>query len=135
LPAEQDWDALLQKQSTTLEEAASEYKLRYSRSPPKGFDKWWQFAKANNVQLVDEYDTIMRDIEPYFALSPETFEKRAKQLLEPDFRASKHTFTITVQDGGELIIGGPDAGSHRAKEVTALIKSIAQHLPAGMKCV
>jgi hypothetical protein len=131
--AEKDWDALLRRQSTTLEEAVAEYKHRYSRSPPKGFDKWWQFARNNNVNLVDEYDNIMRDIEPYIALSPKTFKQRAKQLLEPGFRASGHTFTITVQEGGELVIGGPSGGSPRSEEVAALLRGVAQYLPAGMQ--
>ena len=35
------WQNLLSKQSKTLQEAVAEYKRRYNRNPPKGFDKWW----------------------------------------------------------------------------------------------
>jgi len=39
--ATKKWEALLQKQSKTLAEAVAEYKRRYGRNPPKGFDKWY----------------------------------------------------------------------------------------------
>lgn len=34
------WDNLVQKQSKTLADAVKEYKRRYNRNPPKGFDDW-----------------------------------------------------------------------------------------------
>ena len=34
------WDSLLARQSKTLGEAVSEYKRRYNRNPPRGFDDW-----------------------------------------------------------------------------------------------
>jgi hypothetical protein len=54
-----DWDAKQARQSKTLEEAVNNYRGRYNRSPPKGFDKWWKYAMDNNVKLVDEYDQIV----------------------------------------------------------------------------
>lgn len=38
--AEKKWAALLKKQSTTLDEATQEYKRRYKRNPPKGWEAW-----------------------------------------------------------------------------------------------
>lgn len=38
--AEKKWDDLVKRQSKTLKEAVAEYKRRYMRNPPKGFDKW-----------------------------------------------------------------------------------------------
>lgn len=38
--AEEEWEDLLASQSTTLEQAVAEYKRRYKRPPPKGFDVW-----------------------------------------------------------------------------------------------
>ena len=34
------WENLVSRQSTTLPEAVQEYKRRYNRNPPKGFDDW-----------------------------------------------------------------------------------------------
>lgn len=38
--AERFWDAKLQRASKTLNQAAIEYRHRYHRPPPKGFDHW-----------------------------------------------------------------------------------------------
>ena len=38
--AEQEWKGKLQRASKTLGEAADEYRRRYKRRPPKGFDLW-----------------------------------------------------------------------------------------------
>lgn len=66
--AEQDWNRKVHRQSKTLKDAVHEYRKRYKRNPPRGFDKWWAYAKANRVILVDEYDQIHRDLEPFWAL-------------------------------------------------------------------
>lgn len=39
--ADKAWKAKIAKQSTTLKEAVAEYKVRYRRNPPKGFDQWY----------------------------------------------------------------------------------------------
>lgn len=52
LPAEQDWEQLLEKQSTTLSEAVAEYKRRYNRPPPKGFDRWYVPATLPKLLLI-----------------------------------------------------------------------------------
>jgi hypothetical protein len=38
--AEQEWDNKLKRASKTLAQAANEYRRRYKRHPPKGFDLW-----------------------------------------------------------------------------------------------
>lgn len=54
---ERKWQDMLSRQSRTLEEAVQEYKTRWGRNPPKGFDEWWEFAKNRGVLLPDEYDS------------------------------------------------------------------------------
>ena len=39
--AEKRFDGMMARQSRTLEAAVAEYKRRYGRSPPKGFEIWW----------------------------------------------------------------------------------------------
>ena len=66
--AESQWNRKVARQSKTLVEAAAEYRRRYTRNPPIGFDKWWLYAQANKIVLVDEYDQIHKDMEPFWAL-------------------------------------------------------------------
>lgn len=57
--AKEKWRRKQEGQSTTLREAVDEYRRRYGRAPPKGFDNWFKWAKENGVKLLDEYDQIV----------------------------------------------------------------------------
>ena len=90
----------LAKQSRTLPEAVAEYKRRYGRAPPRGFDDWWEFAKENDFKLVDEFDAIIEDLEPFWALSGE--ELRQRTYLVRSTRSAPVRSTLTVSIGGAL---------------------------------
>jgi hypothetical protein len=38
--AEKEWQTKIARQSKSLDEAVAEYRRRYGRSPPRGFDRW-----------------------------------------------------------------------------------------------
>jgi hypothetical protein len=80
--AEEKFRAKLTRQSRSLKEAVKEYKRRYGRDPPKGFDAWWKFAKDHNVRLVDEYDGLMEDLEPFWSISGQELRRRALQVSD-----------------------------------------------------
>ena len=73
---------LIKGQSSNIQQAAAAYQLRYKKDPPKGFDKWWSFAKARNHTMVDEYDSMMRDIQAFTTLSPEVLRQRTRTLAQ-----------------------------------------------------
>ncbi|KAG6336178.1 hypothetical protein ID866_2916 [Astraeus odoratus] len=77
--AEQNFKDKLSRQSKTLAEAVAEYKRRYGRSPPRGFDEWWTFAKLNDVKLIDEYDAIVEDLAPFWSMSSEIMRQRVHE--------------------------------------------------------
>ncbi|KAJ3879476.1 capsular associated protein [Lentinula edodes] len=66
--AEERFRDKVERQSKTLPEAIEEYKRRYGMPPPKGFGGWWEYTRKYDVVLVDEYDTLMRDLAPFYAL-------------------------------------------------------------------
>jgi hypothetical protein len=78
--AEDNFRDLLSRQSRTLHAAVKEYKRRYHRDPPKGFDDWWRFAQANNVKMVDEYDGLVSDLAPFWEMSGQELRRRALQV-------------------------------------------------------
>ncbi|KXN89203.1 Beta-1,2-xylosyltransferase 1 [Leucoagaricus sp. SymC.cos] len=80
--AEDKFRAKLKRQSKTLVEAVEEYKRRYERNPPRGFDEWWEFAKQNDVRMVDEFDAVVSDLEPFWKLSGEEIRRRTLQAGE-----------------------------------------------------
>jgi len=78
--AETSFRQLLSKQSQTLKAAVNEYKKRYKRDPPKGFDQWWAFVKEHDVKMIDEYDGLVEDLAPFWEISGEELRRRALQV-------------------------------------------------------
>ncbi|GAA5996632.1 uncharacterized protein JCM10292_003101 [Rhodotorula paludigena] len=122
--ARKDWDDLQARQSSTFKQAVREYKRRYGRNPPKGFDKWYAFAKAHKVLLIDEFDLIDKDLLMYRAFKPSVLRKRVDHL--PTIMDT--TWTIRVEKG-RVLREGPLAHHDRAKGVESLMSRFAHLLP------
>ncbi|KAK3648763.1 hypothetical protein LTR56_007203 [Elasticomyces elasticus] len=67
--------------STSLNEAAQTYKARYQRRPPPGFQHWYSYATARNSVVIDDFDSVHRDLLPFFALTPDEVRHRTWQLI------------------------------------------------------
>lgn len=80
LAAHLKYKGMMGRQSKTLEEAVKEYERRYGRAPPKGFDDWFAFVKENDCKIVDEYDSMIKDLEPFWSLEGVEFRRRAEQV-------------------------------------------------------
>ncbi|KAJ7277520.1 hypothetical protein C8J57DRAFT_1582126 [Mycena rebaudengoi] len=63
-----DIDALYAWQSMSLAQAAARYTLRSARAPPPNYARWYDFA-AERRCLIDEYDNVHRDFEPFYQLA------------------------------------------------------------------
>ncbi|KAI5480769.1 glycosyltransferase family 90 protein [Pseudohyphozyma bogoriensis] len=123
--AEKRWKEKLARQSRTLKDAVREYKSRYRRNPPKGFDDWWRFAEENNVQLRDEYDQIHKDLAPHWALEPHDNRHRNKVMQERD-----HTFTLAIVPGETMPKAyGQHAHLRRATDVAKVLSLFAANFP------
>ncbi|PYH76746.1 hypothetical protein BO82DRAFT_358793 [Aspergillus uvarum CBS 121591] len=55
----------LEAQSRTPEAAIAEYERRYRRPPPPGFREWVQFALDHDSRVIDDFDQIEIDLQPY----------------------------------------------------------------------
>ncbi|OXG27210.1 hypothetical protein C367_02639 [Cryptococcus neoformans Ze90-1] len=127
---EKRWEELLSRQSRTLEEAVREYVRRYGRQPPKGFDKWWDFAMQHSLVLPDEYDRINLDLAPFLAL-PKSEMMRRMEMVDN----MAETFTLVVQNGSVDIEikdqGGLRWGGTlpRARDTASLLRGFSDHLP------
>ncbi|KAK4053960.1 hypothetical protein OIO90_003797 [Microbotryomycetes sp. JL221] len=118
------WESLKSRQSKTFAQAVQEYQRRYGRKPPKGFDKWYAFAKAHKVLMIDEFDMIDKDLLMYRAFAPKTFRKRIDHLKD----TFDTTWTIEVKHG-QIIRGGQLENHDRAKGVEKLMKRFVKYLP------
>ncbi|KAK7052661.1 CAP10 domain-containing protein [Favolaschia claudopus] len=59
--------ALFSHQSRTLDQARARYELKTNRPPPPNFDKWFHWAQSKGC-LIDDYDQIHRDFEPFYRI-------------------------------------------------------------------
>ncbi|KAF8656662.1 hypothetical protein AX16_002465 [Volvariella volvacea WC 439] len=132
--AEANWEKKLGEASRTLEEAVDEYRRRYRRMPPKGFDKWWKYVTDHNVQLPDEYDQIFEDLEPFWGMPPWDVQRFAgdQERTENMITLGKTRFT-----GGRvqvLLISGEDASyldeiPKSALDIMDVLKDVEGELP------
>ncbi|KAI5478587.1 glycosyltransferase family 90 protein [Pseudohyphozyma bogoriensis] len=88
--AKEAWENKVASQSKTLSAAIQEYRRRYNREPPPGFDLWFQWAQDNDVQLLDEFDSIADHIFPLFSLSPAQLHARIGELEFPRAGPENH---------------------------------------------
>ena len=52
--------------SQTLDQALVEYRRRYKRYPPPAFNDWYAFAKEKSSFVIDDWDQIYNDLEPFW---------------------------------------------------------------------
>ena len=67
--------------SKTLKDAVRIYRQRYHRHPPPGFDTWYKYATERNSTIVDDFDSINRDLLPFYSLQPELIRQRTWQMI------------------------------------------------------
>ena len=86
-------------------------------------ERRFKFARERDVVLVDEYDQIMRDIEPFLSLSPSLLHSRITTLENDPF-----THTFIVRNGAISIVGAKKELA-RASDQAGLIKNFVNLLP------
>jgi len=75
------FDTLLARQSLTAVEAMLKYRRKYGREPPPGFEKWFSFAKDHASPIIDDYDEMMRSLEPFWKMTPAEFVRLLERAI------------------------------------------------------
>ncbi|KZT55630.1 glycosyltransferase family 90 protein [Calocera cornea HHB12733] len=124
------WEDKLRRQSKSLEQAVAEYQRRYGLAPPKGFDKWYEYATRNGFQLVDEFDAIHEDLAPFRRLSSVEVQSRTRSAAKQETM-----FSVAIKDGlakagNEVRPGGTKKGDMgRAKGFVQTLQGFVHDLP------
>lgn len=127
--AEKKFKALLAKQSKTLPEAVAEYKRRYGRNPPLGFDDWWKFAVENDVKLVDEFDAIIEDLAPFWSFTGSELRQRAYEAGQlPSIDLVRIEDGLAIDLNVEKKFKDTEKG-HRALGFRRLLEKFQHRLP------
>ncbi|KAF9450823.1 glycosyltransferase family 90 protein [Macrolepiota fuliginosa MF-IS2] len=126
--AENKWHSKQNIASRNIQQAFYEYRRRYGRFPPKGFDKWWEYVEQHNVQLPDDYDQIWHDIEPFWGLDPADLQR-----VQSEQEGHSESYTIGKGVGEPIKIVNQSLSKPelmRASEgILSLLKPIEEHLP------
>lgn len=95
--AREEFADLLSSQSKTVDAAIAEYQRRYHRVPPRGFDKWAKLALEANCPIVDNFDTVMRSLEPFWGMTAQEVRARCMMIQTDPIAVtfvSNHTVTM-----------------------------------------
>ncbi|KAF8582381.1 glycosyltransferase family 90 protein [Ramaria rubella] len=127
--AESNFEQLISGQSASLDAAVREYRRRYKRNPPKGFNDWFAFAQENDVKIIDEYDSMINDLSPFWDFSGAEFRRRAQQvgqLPSIDLVRLKSGKTATLNIPKRF---NDSEGNARAKGFRVMIEKFQSKLP------
>ncbi|TLS24028.1 hypothetical protein PpBr36_08397 [Pyricularia pennisetigena] len=111
--------------SDSLRVAVTEYRQRHDgREPPKGFDLWYAYAIEHKSPIIDFFDQIHRDLQPFWGLEPSQIRKGVEKL--------EHERDIVVIKviNGQVTHGA--ARSEHLDEINGLVEmmqSFSKHLP------
>ncbi|KAJ6450002.1 hypothetical protein C8R45DRAFT_1114404 [Mycena sanguinolenta] len=93
-------DDLMARQSKTLRQAKAWYKLKNNREPPPGYNKFYAFAQERGC-LIDEYDKVHRDFEPFYQLAehhPSFFPDMLDRALKSDWEVLMNMMAHMLPD-------------------------------------
>ena len=88
--ANRRWQQYEEGRSKNFRETVAKYRERYGRHPPPGFKDWYIFARKRNVHNIDDFEQIMDDLRPFWAIMPTTLRKMAARLQETGGVAGVH---------------------------------------------
>lgn len=112
--------------SKTLPEAAANYRRRYQRHPPPGFDTWYSFATEKSSLIIDDFDSIMKDIQPFWARKPSDIRHDTRVILADEWNDIAE---ISIRSGKAEI--GPMVPTHRwmLDGVVPMLEDFVSKLP------
>ncbi|KAL8918026.1 MAG: hypothetical protein Q9208_007624 [Pyrenodesmia sp. 3 TL-2023] len=121
-------DAWLQQASAskTLHECAEEYRRRYKRHPPPGFDAWYRYATERSSVVIDNFDNLMHDLQLFWAIKPAEIRKRTHEAFGDWNEVAK----LSIRSGNAEI--GPDVKpTHRwmLDGVIAMMRNYIGEIP------
>ncbi|KAL9624025.1 MAG: hypothetical protein Q9160_001778 [Pyrenula sp. 1 TL-2023] len=68
-------------QSRSLGDADAQYRRRYTRNPPPGFNDWYKYAIDRNSTIIDQFDQIYEDVLPFWSLNPTDIRRLTTELI------------------------------------------------------
>lgn len=128
--AEAQYTTMKTRQSKSLPNAIIEYRRRYGMNPPPNFDRWYEFAKNNNVVLIDEYDTIYHSLKPFWGMPPAEIRKKVRQAIgfhDPVGLNDNRLLHVAIRNGG--VSTGGQGQEWQKRATRGMIERFVAFLP------
>ena len=109
--------------SKSFRETVATYRGKYGRHPPPGFKDWYQFARKKNVHNIDDFEQIMDDLRPFWAVEPKVLRNLAANMWRDDeqgvsgIHIRNHKVVRETKDGW------------RSHALVSLVKKFVKYLP------
>jgi hypothetical protein len=92
----------------------------------------WFYVETHDVQLLDEYDQIYQDLEPFWGMDPKDLDQ-----LVSDWEGHPDTFTPGKEDTGIVVVNysRPDDDERPAAHLATafhmmdILEDVQQHIP------
>ncbi|MCJ1393527.1 hypothetical protein MMC18_006402 [Xylographa bjoerkii] len=121
--ADQTWRQYDSDRSMTFKETVGKYRRRYGRHPPPRFQDWYKFAKDKNVYNIDDFEQVMDDLRPFWAIEPKVIRRLAAHMWEVDVDG---VAGIHIRD--KKIVSQTNK-SWRSETMVTLIEKFVDHIP------
>ncbi|KAL8708307.1 MAG: hypothetical protein Q9220_006782 [cf. Caloplaca sp. 1 TL-2023] len=113
--------------SKTINDCTGEYRRRYKRHPPPGFDAWYHYAVDKSSIVIDDFDNLMEDLELFWAIEPAEIRRRTREALSDPWN---EVAELKIRSGKAEI--GPDVKpTHRwmLDGVVSMMSNFVDKLP------
>lgn len=121
--ADKKWREYESERSQTFRQTVEKYRSKYGRHPPPGFKEWYIYARRKNVWNIDDFDHVMDDLRPFWAIEPRVIRTHAAHMWEnPDHGVAG----IHIRNGTVARVDHP---SWRSDTMSEVINLFAEHLP------
>ncbi|KAI4099145.1 MAG: hypothetical protein L6R37_006101 [Teloschistes peruensis] len=121
--ADKNWLAYENSRSTTFRQTVSEYRRKYGRHPPPDFKEWYDFARKKNVHNIDDFEQVMDDLRPFWAIEPKVIRNLAANMWR---NGQDGVAGIHIRD--HKVVKETNE-SWRSKTLVTLIRKFVNHLP------
>lgn len=113
--------------SKTLADAVKNYRERYNRHPPPGFDHWYTYATERNSAIIDDFDSIYENLLPFHALAPQEIRRRTWDMVSNPW----HDASGLSVRSGKVDISPNVMATHRwmLDGLVQMIRHFAEWLP------
>lgn len=121
--ADKTWRTYEDSRSTTFRQTVSRYRRRYGRHPPPGFKDWYQYARKKDVHNIDDFEQIMDDMRPFWAVEPRVLRNLAANMWKDE---SQGVAGIHIRNHK---VAKVTHGSWRSETMVTLIEKFIKYLP------